>query len=144
MGYLERGLLLYLLLALAITFAYPQVVFTGQAGETVLQWFDVSYNSSTDTVSVGSAMSSSATNATADLAIAPDTSGTGFLYLFDPIFQVLSWFLLIFAILFSPIMLLGSGNPGMAGAPTAVVFMIGLPLVLLMVIALIKFFRGVD
>jgi len=134
-GFLQRGLLLYLFLAIAVSFAAPDVIFANgsPAGNNVLSWFDLSYNDVTGDVTASPqfATDTQVQNATSGLETPSAISQSGgILGWLDPLFQVFSWIPLIFKVLFSPILLLT--NPLIA-MPTSVILIIGIPLVLLIV-----------
>ena len=156
MAFLQRGLLIYLFIALAMVFAYPQAIFNGNtpADNTVLSWFNLALNTTCTNVpgqtdfsncvyipNSASQFSNTVGNNTNTFTTpsSPSSSGSiiGFL---DPVFQVFSWVGLFFKIIFSPIILLTSGV--MVGAPTALILLFGIPLVFLMIIGLITFIRS--
>jgi len=156
MAFLQRGLIIYLFIALAMTFAYPQAIFNGNtpADNTVLSWFNLALNQTCINVPgqtdfsncvyvPGSitAFSNTVGNNTATFTTPSSPSSSGSLIGFlDPVFQVFSWIGLFFKVIFSPIIMLTS--PIMTGAPTALTLLLGIPLVFLMIIGLITFIRS--
>jgi hypothetical protein len=142
MGFLQRGLLIYMCLAIAMTFAAPQEVFSGgsPAENTVLSWFNINYDDGTGVVSMGDSTTSSNVD-TSGLTdpTSPGSSGSilGFL---DPLYQVWSYVKLIFKVLFSPIIILT--GPSMTGAPLPIVLILGVPLVFLTILGLIFWIRS--
>jgi hypothetical protein len=142
MGFFAKGLMLYLVLAIAVTCAAPQFVFTGgsPAESTLLSWFNLHYDGTS--VTMTNTTLSSQTNTAAEgftQTTTPATAGS-LLGWIDPIFQVFSWIPLIFKALFSPIILLSSG--AMAGAPPGIMLILGIPLVFMMIIGLFGFLRS--
>ena len=148
MAFLQRGLLIYLAIAVAMCFAAPQYIFTGDssAESTVLGWFNIGYTpGSTDITGVSinnnTAFSGSASNATSTFTSATNPAGgSGILGFIDPIFQIFSWIKLFFVVIFSPIILLT--GPAMAGAPAGLVFLIVIPLVFMTLVGLIIWIRS--
>ena len=145
MGFLERGLLLYLGIAIALCFAAPQVIFTSgsTADNSVLGWFNMGYNETDG--SVYSITSSNSFSTTANSSSTSFTSGNtpeagGLLGFLDPVFQVFGWIGLIFKVLFSPVVLL-TGD-AMAGAPTMLFLIIAIPIVFMTLFGLIAWIRG--
>lgn len=143
-GFLQRGLLLYLIVAICITFTAPEVIFDSGSprDNTVLSWFDMTYNESSGEVITnnqwGSGSSSEINNSMTQTNPASSGSGSilGFL---DPLFQVFSWIGLIFKVIFSPITIM---IDPLVSMPSGVVLIIGVPLVLLMIFGLISWIRS--
>lgn len=152
MGFFQRGLLIYLCLAIAICFAAPSVVFnSGSAADnTVLSWFNLAYNpancvgqvdQSNCITMTSSVVSDNVGNTTGSFTTITSPSSSGSLIGFiDPVFQVFSWIPLVFKVLFSPIILLSSS--AMAGAPPQIMLMFGIPLVFMTIIGLIIWIRS--
>jgi len=147
MGFIERGLLLYLVMAIACVFIAPTIIFNGSspADSTVLSWFNIEYTNNEARIT-SATLSSDANNATNNLAGAQTsaTSGLTLLSIFDPIGQfvsgAVSWFKLFFKVLFSPIVLLSS--PEFSGMHPAVMFIFGIIPVFLVIIGIIVFIRS--
>lgn len=147
-GFLQRGVLLYLMLAIAIVFAAPQVVFTNPSGSpaqnTLLSWFDLDTSDYSNlhfrNESVPALNPSTIGNETNAFITPTSPSGSGgILGWLDPLYQVFSWVTLLFKMLFSPILLLTDPRIAM---PFSVVLLIGIPLVLLFIIGLIGWIRS--
>jgi hypothetical protein len=143
MAFLIKALMLYLVLAIAVSCAAPQFIFTNvnsPAEKTFLSWFNLHYDG-TNIVMGNSTLASSTDSASKAFTDASSPSSAGSLLgWIDPIFQVFSWIPLIFKALFSPIILLAS--PAMAGAPPGIMFILGIPLVFMTIIGLIGFIRS--
>lgn len=154
MGFLQRGLLLYLCIALAIAFASPQIIFSGNspAQNTVLSWFNLQLNQSclvttastdqsncivTSSAQINPYVSNYSSSFTTPSSPASSGSLIGFI---DPVFQVFSWVGVFFKTLFSPIILLSS--PAMAGAPPAIMLLFGIPIVFMLIVGLIIWIRS--
>jgi hypothetical protein len=146
MGFFQRGLLLYLCLAIAMAFAAPQVIFSGNspADVTLLSWFSVNYDNSTGDISYvngSSGLQGDAGTNAAESFGASRTTVTGFLsFIIDGLWQVWSWVAAIFKVLFSPIILLTSPD---LHIPTPIIFVFAIPLTFLFIIGLIMWIRGV-
>ena len=149
-GFLQRGVLLYLCLAIAVCFAAPEVVFDTEltkapVDNTMLSWFDLE----SDGTSVDFRNTSKPdwsndpllANATAGLDNykTPSSTGGGLLGWLDPLFQVFEWIKLLFRIIFSPILLLIDPRIAM---PSSIVLIIGIPLVIMMIIGMISWIRS--
>lgn len=143
-GFLQRGLLLYFFVAVAVSMAVPDVVFdTGTpAGSTVMSWFDIdsSYTGTGAVVTNQSDYFGEVGNATSSLSTlsSPSQSG-GILGWLDPLYQVFSWIPLMFRVLFSPIILLTDSRVAMPGI---VILIFAIPLVLMFIIGLISWIRS--
>jgi hypothetical protein len=145
MGFLTKGILLYLLLAVAVAFAAPSIIFSGSSPSdvTVLSWFNIGldanntvfYNSTTYSTT-GGANSSYSTLST----VPPLPTGTGFLGFIDPLLHVFSWIATFGKVLFSPIIIFT--HPEMSGAPIAILMIIGIPVVLLLLLGIVAFIRN--
>ncbi len=143
MGFLMKGILLYLLLATAIAFGAPSMIFSSgsPSDNTVLSWFNVRANINNTvyyaTADNYSTSGSSVANLSA-LPAVPSASGSwGFV---DPLLKVFSWVGTFGKILFSPIVMFT--KPEMDGAPIAILFIIGIPIVVLFLIGLIGWIRS--
>lgn len=148
MGFLQRGLLIYLCIAIAVCMTMPSVLFNGNtpAENSVLSWFNLVYDPVTDTVTMGNTTASTnIASGTAGFETPSSPSSSGSLIGFiDPVFQVFSWVKLIFKVIFSPLILLTSpalvgGSPILANA---LMFIIGIPLVFLTIVGLIIWIRS--
>jgi hypothetical protein len=147
MGFLQRGMLIYLGIAIAICMTMPSVIFSGgsPAENSVLSWFNLNYDSTTNTVSMQNTTTSTQISSGTDRFLSPTSpSSSGSLLGFvDPVYQVFSWIPLFFKVLFSPIILLMS--PATTGAPvlaSSLLFIIGIPATFLMIIGLIIWIRS--
>lgn len=152
MSWIAKGLLMYLFLAMAFSFAYPEAVFCTQSSPiacengkplatTPLTWFDMSYNQNTGNITL-SGVGDSAYNSTHSLSVVQKGGSVGtVLLIFEPIGQILQWFALIFAVIISPITIFTS--PIMAGAPIAITFLFAIPLVFIVMVGLVFWIRGV-
>lgn len=145
MGFLTKGILLYLLLAISIAFAAPNIIFSGSSPSdaTVLSWFNIRldannsvYYNSTTYSPTGEASTSYGNIST----IPPLPTGTGFLGFIDPLLHVFSWIATFGKVLFSPIIIFT--HPEMSGAPIAILMIIGIPVVLLLLLGIVAFIRN--
>ena len=146
MGFLDKGILLYLLLAIAISFWQPQVIFSGDSPSdaTVLSWFNVRLDPTTNQPyyqSENYEFQGSAGTSAGNMTVAPKMPGTSSLFGFlDPVYQVFNWVKTFFKIVFSPIVMFT--KPEMVGAPIAIMMIIGIPIVTLFIVGLIYWIRG--
>lgn len=146
MGFFQKAVLLYLMIALAFTFAAPESVLTlngaNPAGYNIMKLFGTSivgYNSTSHDVIISNTptVDGNITNYTQS-GTGLFSSGTGntnqfYSVIIDPLVNMLGFIFIIFQIVLSPLILLTS--PVMVGAPTAIYVLIGLPLVLLFFLA---------
>lgn len=146
MGFLMKGVLLYLLLAIAIAFAAPHMIFSSgsPADNTVLSWFNVRIDAN-DSIYYDIGNYSASGDAGAGIAnlstIPPLPTGSGFLMgWIDPLLKVFSWVGTFGKVLFSPIIIFT--KPEMSGAPIAILLIIGIPIVALFIIGLIGWIRS--
>jgi hypothetical protein len=145
MGFLMKGVLLYLLLAISIAFAAPHMIFSSgsPADNTVLSWFNVRIDSN-DSIYYNTINYSSTGDAGPRVAnlstIPPLPTGTGFLAGIDPLLQVFSWVGTFGKMLFSPIVIFT--NPEMSDAPIALLMLIGIPVVVLFILGIIIWIRN--
>jgi hypothetical protein len=145
MGWLEKGVIFYFFLALAIACWQPTVVFDSNSptDATLLSWFNVVLDSNNQTVYNTSryAFTGNAGGSAGNMTVtAPVPTGTNILTLIDPIYQIFSWIPTLVKIMFGPIILLT--KPEFAGMPGIVYMIIGLPAILLFLVGLIYFLRG--
>lgn len=147
MGFFEKGILLYLLLAVAISLWQPSIIFdtsTAQAN-TPLSWFNIQLNTTTNQVYYDT---QDGYNVTGDVqtglneALRVDRipQGTNFLTFLDPIFKVLSFLAVILKILFAPIIIFT--KPQFTGLPVSFMLIFVIPLVALMLISILKWIRN--
>lgn len=145
-GFLQRGVLLYLCLAIAMCFAAPEVVFDQNTpqGRNVLEWFNIDYNNQTGVIGINNQTSfvhdEYMDNATAgmDNPTPPSSSGSVLGWL-DPLFQVFGWIKLFFRMIFSPILLMVDPRVSM---PVPIILIIGIPLVVMFIIGIISWIRS--
>jgi hypothetical protein len=148
MGFLTKGVLIYLLLAIAIAFAAPHIIFSGSSPSdaTVLSWFNVKIDANNtvyyDTIPAyglnGSALTSNMGMTTLPT---PTSGGTSFFQTFiDPLVQTWNWVITLGKVVFSPIIIFT--HPDMTGAPISLLFIIGLPIVVLFLLGLIIWVRS--
>lgn len=140
-GFLQRGLLLYLLIAIIMVFAAPQYVFSGNtpADKTVLAWFDMTYDNNTGSVSMGGNFSSSQYGTAYGTMNDPTSpaGANGILGFIDVFYQVFDWVKLFFKVIFSPILLFTN-----VGMPTPIILILAVPLVLLFILGIIGWIRS--
>jgi hypothetical protein len=150
MGMFTNALMLYLCLAIALSCAAPTVVFgdggNSPAQKTFLSWFNNGNSIYDGSGTNGEGLSISSTklsrdlgNATSDFSKPKDIGSNLRMTFIDPIFQIMSWIGLIFIVLGTPIALLSGG---LVGAPPILVVILGIPLVFMMLIGIIAFFRS--
>ena len=146
MGFLERGLLLYLLFAITVSISYPAYIFNtdgNQKENSPLSFINVKYNSSTgqpfyETVG-GQTMTNTAAGYANETTSQPVIqTGVTILTWIDGLKQVFSWVGLFFKFLLSPVIFLA----GIAGVASPLTVMIGLPLVILFLLGLLYFVRS--
>lgn len=144
MSFLLKGILIYLLLATAISFWSPEIIFNTNSPSdmTVLSWFNVvlindsvQYNTSTYSLTGFGNTSYSQTK-----VATPLPTGTGFLGFIDPLLQVFSWIETLGKVLFSPIIIFT--HPKMREAPIGLLFIIIIPMVLLFLVSVIGWIRS--
>ena len=145
MGFLQRGLLIYLTIAIAVCLTMPSIIFNNNgnpAERSVLSFFNMDYDNSTGDFAITSTTTSSNLDSgTSGFTQPSSPSSSGSLLGFiDPVFQVFNWIGIFFKVLFSPIILLTSPelSAGAGVLPTALLFIIGLPLVLMMLVGLVS------
>jgi hypothetical protein len=140
MGFFQRGLLLYLCLAIAMAFAAPQVVFNGDspAENNLLSWFNVERNVTDNTLSI-SDNSSFGGAVDTDAEESFTATKSPLLGALDTLWQVFSWVGVIFKVIFSPIIVLTAPELNM---PTAVIFVFAIPLTFLFIVGLIGWIRS--
>jgi hypothetical protein len=148
MGFLQRGLLIYLTIAIAVCMTMPSVIFdnpNNAAERSVLSFFNLELNSTTGLVQTSSTTTSDTIASGTDgftKPSSPSSSGSllGFI---DPVFQVFEWIGLFFKVLFSPIILLISpAAAGSAVLSNALLMIIGIPLVFMMIVGLVIWIRS--
>jgi hypothetical protein len=144
MGFLQRGLLLYLAIAIAMVFAAPTIVFNGDNPKdaTFLSWFNIHMDANNSPVlSTNNTLGQGTNGAGSGLVDAkPPSSGLSIFGFIDPIWQVWEWMGVIFKALFSPVVVLTS--PSLA-LPTPILFVFVIPLTFMFIIGLIMWIRGV-
>jgi len=146
MSFLLKGALFYLMLAIALSFAVPNVVFgtgTNPTADTLLSWFNIHRDIATNDISVSQGLSGSgvAANPWGNMSSQPTIpTGTTWYRGIDPLLQVWSWISTIGAMFMSPIILLT--KPELTGIPIAILLIIAVPVVLLFIISLIGWIRS--
>jgi hypothetical protein len=146
MGFLAKGVLLYLLLAVAIAFAAPSIIFSSDSpsDSTVLSWFNIRLNSTDNSIYYNTttySITGEANTSYSQLLTTPALpTGTGFLGFIDPLLHVFSWIATFGKVLVSPIIMFT--HPEMTGAPIAILMIIGIPIVLLFLLGIIGFIRN--
>lgn len=143
-GFLQRGLLLYLFVAIAVSMAVPDVIFGNgsPAGNSVMSWFDIdsSYTGTTPIITNQSDYFGDVGNATNSLnTLSSPSSSGGILGWIDPLYQIFSWIPLMFRVLFSPVILLTDARVAMPGI---VILIFAIPLVLMFILGLIGWIRS--
>lgn len=147
MGFFEKGILLYLLLAVAISLWQPSIIFDGSTSQadTPLGWFNVKLNTTNNEVYYDTG---DGYNVTGDVqtgineALRVDRipQGTNFLTFLDPIFKVLSFLAVVIKILFAPIIIFT--KPQFTGLPMSFMLIFVIPLVALVLISILKWIRN--
>lgn len=145
MGFFQRGLLIYLCIAIAIAMTMPSAIFNGNtpADNTVLSWFNLNYNSTSGNITMQNTTAASGLPTGSFQTPTSPASSSSIIGFIDPIYQVFSWVGTVFKVLFSPIILLTS--PAVAGDSTiasGLLFIIGIPAVLLMIVGLLVWIRS--
>lgn len=153
MGFLQRGILIYLAIAIAVAMSMPSAIFNSgsPADNTVLSWFNLQYNPGTDTIQMknttNNGLNSGLPTSNFGTPSSPASSGSliGFI---DPVYQVFSWIGTVFKVVGSPLYLLSGGSAAVADTSVNSPMQMGLllifviPLTLLMVIGLIIWIRS--
>ena len=147
MAFLLKGILVYLLLAIAVTMWAPQVIFNSgsPSDATVLSWFKIKLDANNQPyydTGGAYALNGSAATSVAQMGNVPITpSGNPTLLTgLDSLFQVFSWIATFGKVLFSPIIIFSS--PAMTGAPMALLWIFAIPIVLLFLVSIIAWIRS--
>jgi len=147
MGFFEKGILIYLLIAVAVSFWQPTIIFNGENPyeNNLLSWFNVKINTTTNEIyydtTEGYEASTEVDQATDEaLRIDPIPSGTNFLTFLDPIFKVIAFAGIIVKFIFSPIIILT--KPQFTGMPVSIILMFAIPLVTLFLVSVFKWIRN--
>jgi hypothetical protein len=142
MGFLERGILLYLLFAIAVTIFNPSMVFGVDGQGSPLSWLKVGTNSTDpiyyDASGTNELQGDAAVNSnTTKNQIAPPTGVSVFVWI-DGLKQVFGWVASIFLFIFSPIIFLAT----ITGGASVMTVLIGIPLVILFLWGILYFIRS--
>lgn len=150
MGFLEKGLIIYTALALACLYCYPQFIFNAEnpTDASVLAWFNVAVDSSGHPVYNGNSgsngynLAGNAANSTYNGILKPGEipTGSSILGFMDPVWQVFGWISTFFKMLFSPVVIIY--NWTLMGAPSELLFFLGIPLAAAFVVGLVIFMRA--
>lgn len=147
MGFLQRGLLLYLAIAIGVTFASAPILYgeDNQADKTVLSWFNIEINQTSKQPYVPYTANFSYGNGTDGSqqyfdSAKPPSSGLGIFGFIDPIWQIWDWVRVFFKTIFSPFVVLL--DPSLQ-LPTPIIFVFVIPLTFMFIVGLIMWIRGV-
>ena len=146
MGFLEKGLIIYLCLAIACVFWQPSIIFEGsEQGNSVLSFIGInSYNQTTNEPIIDPVGSTSndVNNSNSQLSTSrtSETSLGNFQFIVDPIFNAFGWVNLFFKVLFSPWIIFTS--PQMGNAPLPIFFIYAVPIIFITLIGIIFFIRS--
>lgn len=150
MGMIDKILLLYICISIAVAFWQPNIIFDTQGNDTITTFFNLDYNTTTNTPNLpsctGNACMSSALNFQANQENATliekvfNQLSTASNFFIDALNNVLSFFKVIFRIIFAPWIVFTS--PSMQGLPSAVFYIIAVPLSLLLLIGFINWVRS--
>lgn len=148
MGLFSNMAILYLCIAIAISFWQPTLVLgNSPQAQSVLNFFNVGIDDSGNPM-VASTWNNQTSDAS-DRLLAQgrqndkDNSAVNiFLSIIDVTWNTIVYISLFFRVLFAPLIILLS--PAMAGIPTALVFVIGIPLVFMGLLSIIMIIRGVN
>lgn len=137
MGLLTKILMIYLFLSIGALMYNPSAVLgNSKQADTVLSFFNIN---ETNYQNFGSFnVSSEGSNANQGM-LAPPVEKPNFLLLIDPVFQIFEWIKIIFKVITAPIQLLVY-----SAAPWQLQYILGLPLVFLLLIAIILIIRGLN
>lgn len=148
MGFLEKGLLLYLCLAIAILFWQPSIIL-GESEQSahILSVFNIDSvnqtNGSIKDLGLPGTLNLSDQTAYDQLTkVGSDTTSTLIQAFIDAVANVMEYVKIFFRIVFSPFVIFTS--PQMADAPAPVLFVFALPAILGLIVAIILFVRGVS
>lgn len=144
MAMFQRGLLIYLMIAIAFVFAAPSAVIgNNKIGHSMMDFFTgVQYDAVSNQVTNVNGVNinqdyqdiTQENNTNGLFSSGSGTTNSLFSIIIDPLVNLLSFITLIFSVLLSPIILMTS--PQMQGAPPAIMLLLALPLVVL-------FFSGI-
>jgi hypothetical protein len=147
MGFLLKGVLLYLLLSIAIALAVPNIVFENGSptDATVLGWFNKSIkldsNNNIYQVPEAYSLDGDVQDTISNLSMVPQLpTGTGFLGFIDPLLHTFGFIGTIAKVFASPIIVMS--KPEMTGIPIGFILIIIIPLVALFIIGLIGWIRS--
>ena len=128
--------LIYLCIAIGCLFWQPNLVLgTGRQAETVLNMFNIN-NSNAMTLSNFNQSSELGQTGLFDKGNA-NQGNTIILTLIDGLGNALGWLILIFKAALSPIIIMVNG-----GFPIEIAYIVGLPLVVLFIVAVVRAIRG--
>lgn len=144
MGFLEKGMLLYFVLALAVAFWQPAYVFDSEQGKTVLDVVGIdSYDEETNMPVYGQTANFSGESSEAQEALTQSGGESIFgslQFIIDPVFNAIGWVKLLGKFLFSPVLIFF--NPIMSEAPAPILFLFAMPLIFLVLMGIIYFVRS--
>ena len=145
-------LLVYLCMAIAVSFFFPQVVISPDKQVSVLGIFDVYVNSTTGTIAMGNsdrfnddslndAIPNDGKTNSGIFATIGNYASSFFQFVVDGLKNVLGFIAMMGKFLFSPILFVA--DPNLLGGPPIYIKMIfALPLILMGAIALVRFIAG--
>jgi hypothetical protein len=149
---IEKIILVYLCMAIAVSMFFPQVVLNPDEQTSVLGLFDVSYNSTSKEVYMGSSQYFKDSTLNSEL-VQTDNNNTGIFQniidtgqqyyqsFIDGLKNVMGAVKIFTKFIFSPIIFVSS--PDLLGdAPIYVKLIFALPLILMAFFGLVKFIRG--
>lgn len=149
---IEKILLLYLCMAIAVSSFFPSVIFT-QGDNNILSIFHIQYNETSGVIDVGTQTGFADSNLDQYSTNEPDNPGFwqgvinsigGFFQSFvDGLKNVLGALKILGKFLFSPFLFIADPNL-MGSAPFFVKMIFALPLVLMGLFGIMKFIRGLQ
>lgn len=134
----QKMVMLYLAIAIGCTFYNPSIIFNDQSSNMLqLYAFDNSTWNTTNTIGYSSSTAAAVFNATEQGNNPVSTSITNPFFLIDALFSVIKFIKIIFAVIFSPFVLMAQTD-----MPYQIRFLFGIPLITALIIGLIGFIRG--
>jgi len=144
MGFLERGLLLYLCLAIAMAFSFPTIIFgTNEQGRNMLSFFGINaYDNVTGEPIINGTITYGDT-ATQNqlLKQGVDVTPSTFQFFIDVVKNTIGYIVLFFKVILSPFIIFYTAVTSF-GMPLPLLFMFALPMVLLFLLGIIYFLRS--
>lgn len=135
---ISRAVLLYLCIAIGCLFWNPSLVLgTSKQAETVLNMFNVDLTNYQTLNNFNNSENASTAHDSLISTSIPNRGATIILTLIDGLSNAMGYIILIVRAVFSPVIIMVAG-----GFPYQITYMLGIPLVVLFIIAVVRFIRG--